>query len=85
MNLVPFEMVVGIVPLAYLTLLVWSVYVILTTPQETWKASGMSQLLWLAVVLIMPIIGSILFIAVGRQRLIEGAISLPNFAEEPVQ
>ena len=85
MNLVALELVVGIGAVAYLTALVWSVYVILTTPQETWKASGMSQLLWLAVVLVMPMIGSVLFVAVGRQRLAKGANSLPEVAEAPIR
>jgi hypothetical protein len=70
---------------AYLAALVWSVYVILTTSQETWKTSGMSQLLWLAVVLVMPLIGSMLFVAVGRQRLNKGANSMPKVAEASIR
>ena len=83
--MVALELVVGIGAVAYLTALVWSVYVILTTPQEAWKASGMSQLLWLAVVLVMPMVGSVLFVTVGRQRLTKGINSSPKAAEAPIR
>ena len=63
------ELIVGIVTIAWMAALVWSLSVILTTPRDTWAASGMSQLMWLAVVVFMPILGSLLFAAVGRRRL----------------
>ena len=85
MNLAALELAIGAIALTYLTALVWSVYTILTTPQETWEASGMSQLLWLAVVLVMPLIGSMLFVTVGHQRLAKGSNSSLNAAEAPIR
>lgn len=54
--------------LASLGLLIWSLYLILTTPQDVWEASGMSQILWLVVVLVLPFVGSLLFLIIGRPR-----------------
>ncbi len=53
-----------------LALMVWALVQILTTDESTWKAAGMLQLVWVAVVLVLPILGSILFIAIARPRLI---------------
>lgn len=52
-----------------LGLMIWSLVQILTTDESTWKASGMLQLVWLAVVLVLPVVGSILFIAIARPKL----------------
>lgn len=52
-----------------LGLMIWALVQILTTDENTWKASGMLQLVWLAVVLVLPVIGAILFIAIARPRL----------------
>lgn len=54
---------------AWLPLMIWSLYVILTSSEADWEASGMNRLLWLLVVLFMPLVGSILFILAGRSRL----------------
>lgn len=84
MNLIALVLV-GIGAVAYLTALVWSVYAILTTSQETWNASGMSQLLWLAVVLVMPLIGSVLFVTLGRHRLTTGINTSFEDAGAPIR
>ena len=60
---------ISLVALSGMALLVWALYVLLTTPQQTWESSGMSQIMWLAVVIFMPLIGSVLFAAVGHRRL----------------
>ncbi len=52
-----------------LGLMVWALVQILTTEGTTWEAAGMLQLVWLAVVLVLPIVGSILFFAIARPRL----------------
>jgi hypothetical protein len=64
-----FEIIVGAITLTWLAALVWSLYVILTTPRQTWRASGMSQIMWLAVVVLMPLIGTALFVIAGYRRL----------------
>jgi threonine/homoserine efflux transporter RhtA len=63
------ELIAGIVTIAWMAALVWSLYVILTTRRDTWASSGMSQLMWLAFVVFMPILGSLLFAVVGRRQL----------------
>jgi len=61
-----FVLVFGV---ANLALLVWSLYVILTTPADSWDAIGMSQMMWLLVVLLLPFIGPVLFAVVAMPRL----------------
>lgn len=63
------ELVVGAVVVLWLAMLIWSLAIILTTPRESWTASGMSQFLWLAVVVFMPMIGGVLFVTIARPRL----------------
>ncbi len=77
------EVVIGVVVLAYWTALIWSLYAILTTPRETWRRSGMSRLLWLAAVIVMPLIGSVLFVTVARPRLAGRAEPRSRLAETP--
>ena len=69
MDIALVELVIGFVAIVWLTTLVWSLYVILTTPTTTWKAAGMNQLMWLIVVVFMPLIGASLFAAAGARRL----------------
>ena len=69
MHVALFEIIVGTITLTWLAALVWSLYVILTTPRQTWRTSGMSQIMWLAVVVLMPLIGTALFVIAGRKRL----------------
>ena len=63
------ELVVGLVAVAWIVTLVWSLYVILTTTTATWRAAQMSQLMWLIVVVFMPLIGATLFATAGARRL----------------
>lgn len=60
---------ISLLSVASLVLLVWSLTVILTTPADAWKRAGASQILWVIVVVIMPLIGSLLFVTVGRKQL----------------
>ena len=69
MDIAMAELVVGLVAVAWIATLVWSLYVILTTSTETWKAAQMSQSMWIVVVVFMPLIGAILFAAAGARRL----------------
>lgn len=69
MDIAMAELVVGLVAVAWIATLVWSLYVILTTSTERWKAAQMSQLMWLVVVVFMPLIGAMLFAATGARRL----------------
>jgi hypothetical protein len=62
-------LVVGLLMLVWLAILFWSLAIILTTPQQEWDESGMSQLAWLAVVILVPLVGAPLFLLVGRTRL----------------
>lgn len=55
--------------LALLGVFVWSLVMILSTPSETWDAAGLNQWMWLAVVVFLPLIGSVLFLAMGRRQL----------------
>ena len=55
--------------LALIALLIWSLAVILLTPEATWDAAGLNQWMWLAVVIFLPAIGSLLFVLVARTRL----------------
>ena len=60
---------ISLVALASIAVFVWALYVILTTPQQTWQSSGMNQMMWLAVVIFMPLIGSVLFATIGHRSL----------------
>lgn len=71
-----FGLLFGVGGLATLGLLVWSLYLILTTPQDVWEASGMSQVLWLVVVLVLPFVGSVLFLTIARPR-VTGSTASP--------
>lgn len=59
----------GLVALAGLGFMVWALVEILQTDKAAWDASGMVQLVWVAVVLFLPFIGSVLFFAIARPRL----------------
>ena len=73
------ELVVGLVALAALLILVWSLGVILITPEDTWKTVGLNQWMWLVVVIVMPVVGSVLFLVAARRRLRQGgAVSAPE-------
>lgn len=63
------ELIIGVLALAGITALIWSLVVILFTPAETWKAAGLVQWMRLIVVIVMPLIGSVLFLALARRRL----------------
>lgn len=63
------ELAVGILALAFAPALIWSFVSILFTSQGTWKAAGLIQWIWLVVVIVMPLIGSMLFLLVARSRL----------------
>lgn len=56
--------------LALLAVFIWALVVILSTPSETWEAAGLNQWMWLGVVVFLPLIGSVLFVALARQRLL---------------
>ena len=73
------ELVVGLVALAGLFILIWSLWVILITPEDTWNTAGLNQWMWLAVVIFMPLLGSILFLVAARRRLQQfGVVSAPG-------
>lgn len=69
MNFAAIELIVGVVALTMLVTFVWSLFAILTTPQDAWKRAQMSQMMWLAVVIFVPLIGSMLFLVAGHSRL----------------
>ena len=69
MALAAWEIVVGILALTAITALVWSLVLILFTPAEIWKAAGLIQWMWLIVVIVMPLVGSGLFLLIARRRL----------------
>ncbi len=72
MTIAGLELLVGLIALGSFAVFVWSLYTILTTPESTWKAAGMNQWMWLAVVIFLPLVGSVLFVATGRRQLIRG-------------
>ena len=55
--------------LALLGVFIWSLVVILSTPRPIWDAAGLNQWMWLGVVVFLPLIGSVLFLAMGRRQL----------------
>lgn len=61
--------IVALFGLVGLGLMVWALVQILTTDEGTWKAAGMLQLVWVAVVLVLPVVGAILFLAIARPKL----------------
>ena len=63
MTIAGLELLVGLIVLGSFAVFVWSLYTILTTPESTWKAAGMNQWMWLAVVIFLPLVGSVLFVA----------------------
>ena len=68
MDIAAIEIIVGIVAITWLATLIWSLYVILTTPQRVWNAAQMSQTVWLSVVVFMPVIGTALFVLGGYRQ-----------------
>ena len=56
---------------------IWSLVVILSTPNEAWEASGLNQWMWLGVVVFLPLIGSLLFLAMARRPLLAAAPADP--------
>ena len=56
--------------LTLLGVLIWSLVVILSTPVETWDAAGLTQWMWLGVVVFLPLVGSVLFLVMGRRQLL---------------
>lgn len=76
--LAAFELIVGILALAGITALIWSLVVILFTPAQTWKAAGLVQWMWLIVVIVMPLIGSVLFMVMARRQLMEAGTVDPG-------
>lgn len=65
--------VLGIFALVAMGLFVWALYVILTTAEDVWSEAGMNQWMWLAVVIFLPVVGTALFLLIGRGRLAEAA------------
>lgn len=64
-----FAGLLGVVTIAGMAFMVWALVEILRTDKVAWDASGMVQLVWVAVVLVLPVIGSVLFFAIARPRL----------------
>lgn len=64
-----FAGLLGVVAIAGMAFMVWALVEILRTDKVAWDASGMVQLVWVAVVLVLPVIGSVLFFAIARPRL----------------
>ncbi len=63
--------ILSIPALALIGLWIWALVIILTTPTERWDAAALNQWMWLGVVVFLPLIGSILFLAIGRRQLME--------------
>ena len=61
--------------LALLGVFIWALVVILSTPSETWDTAGLNQWMWLGVVVFLPLIGSLLFLAMGRRQLMAAGTS----------
>ncbi len=57
------------IALAWLAAFVWSLVVILKTDSDVWQMAGMSQLTWVLVVVLMPVIGVALFVTIARPQL----------------
>ncbi len=64
-----FVSLIGVFAIAGLAFMVWALVEILRTDKAAWDASGMVQLVWVAVVLFLPFIGSVLFFAIARPKL----------------
>ncbi len=64
-----FASLVGLFAIAGLGFMIWALVEILRTDKAAWDASGMVQLVWVAVVLFLPFIGSVLFFAIARPKL----------------
>lgn len=47
----------------------WALYDILRTSPESWTRTHQSQGIWVLVVLLVPIVGPILYLAVAKPRL----------------
>jgi hypothetical protein len=68
--------------LGSLGIFVWSLYTILTTPTPVWKEADANQLMWLAVVIVLPLIGSLLFVSVGHRQLAASSRRLAGAPQE---
>jgi len=53
----------GIVSIIYIVLVVWAVIDLLST-----RRSGCTTLLWLLLIIIVPVLGSILYLLLGRHK-----------------
>ena len=53
----------GIVSIIYIVLVVWAVIDLLSS-----RRSGCATLLWLLLIIIVPVLGSILYLLLGRYR-----------------
>jgi hypothetical protein len=63
--------------LALLVVFIWALVAILSTPSATWEAAGLNQWMWLGVVVFLPLIGSVLFMAMARRQLMAAGTTDP--------
>ena len=69
MTMTLFAALLGVFAIGGMAFMVWALVAILRTEKSAWDASGMVQLVWVAVVLLLPFIGSILFFIIARPKL----------------
>jgi hypothetical protein len=69
----PELLVIFAVMLAFV-LPIWGVIDAAIRPDRAWKAAGQSQVVWVIVMLLLPLIGAIVYFAVIRPKVREAAL-----------
>lgn len=72
------ELVVGLVAISTLAIWVWALADSLRRPAHQWTAAGQSQVVWVLVIVVANLIGSLLYLVIARPML--NRTSLPTSA-----
>jgi hypothetical protein len=59
----------AVVIAAVVGLVVWALVSVLATPSSVWRAAGRSQVRWVLLILVFPLVGSLAYLAMARPDL----------------
>lgn len=69
MRLIGLELAVGVVAISVLVVWVWALADSLRRPAHQWTAAGQSQVVWVLVIVVANLIGSLLYLIIARPML----------------
>lgn len=75
MRFLGLELVIGLVALSTLGIWVWALADSLRRPTAQWAAAGQSQVVWVLVIVVANLIGSVLYLAIARPALNRAQVS----------